>query len=240
MRDPKLLGEPFAAPSFWPWHCVAKVISGESLDEREAELFRQCTGRTRLPEGPVHSLYLAVGRRGGKDRFMSAVAVWREALACDWSKVLSAGELGVAVLIGVDKKQAKILRRYCRGLLGTGMLASTLVKDTDDILEFRNGAALEVVTNDAGLIRGRSLLALLGTEAAFWRTDPDSEDSDEEVVAAAEPGAAMVPDGGLTIIASSVHRKTGLLHRKWKELHGNDDADEIVWLAPSRVMNPAL
>ena len=27
MRDPKLLGAPFQAPSFWTWHCVAKVIS---------------------------------------------------------------------------------------------------------------------------------------------------------------------------------------------------------------------
>ncbi len=43
MRDVRLLGGPFAAESFWPWHALAKVISGERLDEREAALFRQCT-----------------------------------------------------------------------------------------------------------------------------------------------------------------------------------------------------
>lgn len=32
MRDPALLGGPFQAPSFWPWHTVAKVLSGERLD----------------------------------------------------------------------------------------------------------------------------------------------------------------------------------------------------------------
>jgi len=40
MRDPKLLGEPFKADSFWPWHTVAKVISGEALDDREAAELR--------------------------------------------------------------------------------------------------------------------------------------------------------------------------------------------------------
>jgi hypothetical protein len=81
---------------------------------------------------------------------------------------------------------------------------------------------------------------LLGTETAFWNVDPDADNSDEEVVAAAEPGAAMVPDGGLTILSSSVHRKKGLMYRRWKELHGNDDVEDIVWLASSRTMNPAL
>src|SRR5713101_4365607 len=103
MRDPRLLGGPFQAPSFWTWHTVAKIISGEQLDEREAELFRKCTGRSRLPTGPVSSLVLLVGRRGGKDRFLSAVAVHRAALSQDWSKTLSAGEIGTVLLIGSDK-----------------------------------------------------------------------------------------------------------------------------------------
>jgi hypothetical protein len=120
------------------------------------------------------------------------------------------------------------------------MSAAEVSRGTDEILEFENGASLEVVANDADLVRGRSVLALLGTEASFWNTDPDSRHSDEEVVGAAEPGMAMVPDGGLTILSSSVHRRKGLMFRRWRELHGNDDAEDIVWLASSRTMNPAL
>jgi hypothetical protein len=240
MRDPKLLGGPFKADSFWPWHALAKVISGERLDEREGELFKRCTGRTKLPTGPVSSIVLLVGRRGGKDRFLSAVAVHRSSLSGDWSKFLSAGEMGVVLLIGSDKKQARILRRYCRALVATPMIAAEVARSTNEILEFKNGASLEVVANDADLVRGRSVLALLGTEASFWNTDPDAKSSDEEVVGAAEPGMAMVPDGGLMILSSSVHRKKGLMYRRWKELHGNDDAEDIVWLASSRTMNPAL
>ena len=117
MRDPELLGGPFMAKSFWPWHCVAKVLSGEALDEREAELFRKCTGRTKLPSGRVRRLILLVGRRGGKDRFESVIAVYEAAVAADWSQVMSARQSAVVLLIGADKKQARILRRYCVGLL---------------------------------------------------------------------------------------------------------------------------
>jgi hypothetical protein len=240
MRDVNLLGAPFQAPSFWPWHAVAKVISGEKLDKREAKLFRQCTGRTKLPKGPVRNLIMLIGRRGGKDRFMSAVAIYRAALAAQWQNIMSPGEQAVVLLLGADKKQARILRRYCQGLLIAPLLKKLVSRPTDEVVEFKNGAALEIATNDADLVRGRSAIAVLGTECCFWVTNVASASSDEEVVGAAEPGMAMCPDGGLLLMASSVYRKRGYMHRRWKELHGNDDSQDICWVAPSRVMNPAL
>jgi hypothetical protein len=124
LRDTNLLGEPFQADSFWTWKTVAKLIDGIPLrDENEIELFRQCTGRGQLLTKPVRRLILLVGRRGGKDRFMSAVAVWRAALCADWRRHLSAGEQAVVILLGADRKQAAILRRYCDGFLRMPMLA---------------------------------------------------------------------------------------------------------------------
>jgi hypothetical protein len=241
IADVNLLGKPFQAPSFWTWKVVAKLIDGLPLTEpREIELFRECTGRTRLPSGPVHRMVALVGRRGGKDRFLSAVAVHRAALAADWRAIMSAGEQAVVSLLGADKKQAGILRRYCEGLLRVPLLAREVLRLTDDVIEFRNGAALEIATNDARLVRGRSAVAVLGSECCYWRTDELASSSDEEVVAAAEPSMAMAPDGGLLLLGSSVYRRRGFMFRKWKELHGNDEADDICWLAPSAVMNPAL
>jgi hypothetical protein len=240
MRDPNLLGGPFTAPSFWTWKTVAKVIDGEKLNEHEAELFQQCTGRERLPDGPVHRMVLLAGRRAGKDRFLSAVAVHRAALSADWGSMMSAGEAAVVLLLGADKRQATILRKYCQGLLRAPLLALEVVRSTDDVVEFRNGAVLEVATNDARLVRGRSAIAVLGSECCHWRTDEFSASSDEEVVAAAAPSLAMCPDGGLLLLGSSVHRRRGYMHRRWKELHGNEDAEDVCWVAPSRLMNPAL
>jgi hypothetical protein len=247
LADTRLMGETFKASSFWTWRVVAKLIDGLPLTARESALFEQCTGRAyqRSPEGTFRNrafrrLIILVGRRGGKDRFLSAVAVWRAALCADWLKHMSAGEQAVVLLLGADRKQAAILRRYCQGLLATPLLAAEVTRLTTDVIEFRNGSSLEIGTNDAQLIRGRSAIAVLGSECCHWKTDETSASSDEEVVGAAEPSMAMCPDGGLLLLGSSVHRKRGYMFRRFKELHGDDAADDLCWFAPSRVMNPRL
>jgi hypothetical protein len=242
MVDPHLFGSVFASTSFWTWRTLAKLIDGIPLVEtREIELARQCTGRTQLPNSPVRRLVLLAGRRAGKDRFLSSCAIWRSALAVDWRKHQSPGEGSVCLLIGADKRQASILRRYCHGLLQAPLLAREVVRQTDLVTEFRNGASLEIGTNDARLIRGRSAIALLGSECAHWKTSEFAQSNDEEVVAAAEPSMAMCPDGGLLMLGSSVYRKAGYMYRKFTELHGNDLAgDSLCWFAPSTVMNTRL
>jgi hypothetical protein len=233
----------FGSPTFWPWKVVAKLIDGLRLTEpRGVDLYRECTGRTALPTEPVRRLILLAGRRAGKDRFLSAVAVWRAALCVDWRQHQSAGEGAVVILLGADKKQAAILRRYCEGLLRAPMLAAELTRATGEVTEFKNGASLEVATNDARLVRGRSAIAVLGSECCHWKTDEHAASSDEEVVGAAEPSMAMCPDGGLLLLGSSVHRKRGYMYRKYRELYGNDESESesVCWFAPSAVMNPKL
>jgi hypothetical protein len=44
----------------------------------------------------------------------------------------------------------------------------------------------------------------------------------------------------LMVMGSSVYRKKGYMYRRWKELFGNNDADDLVWFAPSQVMNSRL
>jgi hypothetical protein len=241
--NPALFGSTFAAPSFWTWRTVAKLIDGIPLTEhREIRLFEQCTGRkyNRHTRRAVRRIILLAGRRAGKDRFLSSVAVWRAALCADWRKHQSAGEGAVCILLGADKKQAGILRRYCEGLLQVPLLAAEVTRSTGELTEFRNGASLEIATNDARLVRGRSAIAVLGSECCHWRTDEHAASSDEEVVSAAEPSMAMAYDGGLLLLGSSVHRKRGYMFRKFRELYGNDAARDLCWFAPSAVMNPQL
>jgi hypothetical protein len=42
------------------------------------------------------------------------------------------------------------------------------------------------------------------------------------------------------LLGSSVHRRRGLMFKRYRQLWANDDADALVWLAPSQTMNPAL
>ena len=242
MNDPALFGKTFASPSFWTWKVVAQLIDGLSLTEpHEIDLFKQCTGRAKLPSRAVSRVILLAGRRAGKDRFLSAVAIWRCALCADWKRHISAGEGAVCLLLGADKKQAAILRRYAEGLLQVPLLKREVVRQTGDVIEFRNGSSLEISTNDARLVRGRSAIAVLGSEASHWRTSEYASSSDEEVVGAAEPSLSMCPDGGLLMLGSSVHKRVGYMYRQYKKLHGNDESeDSICWFAPSAMMNPKL
>lgn len=84
---------------------------------------------------------------------------------------MSEGEQAVVILLGADKKQAAILRRYCEGLLRAPLLAREITRQTNEVIEFRNGATLEIAANDARLVRGRSAIAVLGSECCHWKTD---------------------------------------------------------------------
>lgn len=243
MADPKIFGTVFQSDSFWTWKVVAKLIDGEPLvAKREIAFFEEVTGRpyNRQARRAWRRLLLLIGRRGGKDRFMSAVGVWR-AISQNWKQHISAGEGAVVILIGADKKQSSILRKYCLGLLQAPLLAKQVKRITNEIIEFRNGASLEIITNDQSLVRNRSAIGVLGTETCHWKTDEASLSSDEEVVNAAEPSMAMCPDGELLLLSSSVYRKKGYMFKQYRKLYGKDkDTDTLCLFAPSKVMNPRL
>jgi hypothetical protein len=110
LTEPSLFGKTFSAHSFWTWKVVAKLIDGLQLTEpREIELFRQCSGRSeplnRHERRRLRRFLLLVGRRGGKDRFLSAVAVWRAALCTDWRRYISAGEQQTHLALAVSSPE---------------------------------------------------------------------------------------------------------------------------------------
>jgi hypothetical protein len=240
LRDVRLLGASFRGPSWRPWHVLAKIISGQPLDDSEMALVFECTGRRVLPKNPPRRLYLLVGRRGGKSRFLSALAVWVAALAANWRNLMAPGEPAVVMLVACDKKQAAVLRRYADGLLQAPLLAPEVVRRTEERIELRSGAVLEITTNDHRLIRGRSAIAVLGDEVSFWRADGESASSDEEVITAARPSLMTAPGGGYLVLSSTTYRKKGVMWDRYRELYGRNDASDLVWLAPSLVMNSSL
>ena len=70
---------------------------------------------------------------------------------CDWNKHISAGEGAVVILLGKDRKQAAILRKYCHGLIEKSpLLAAEVVRSTQDTIDFKNGGSLKIITNNSG------------------------------------------------------------------------------------------
>ena len=87
-------------------------------------------------------------------------------------------------------------------------------------------------------VRGRTIVAALCDELAFWRTDEDSSSPDVEIIAALKPAMSTVP-GAVLLKASSPYAQRGVLWNDYQKHFGKDSAT-LVWQASTRVMNPTV
>ena len=92
MEDGELYGPHFAAPTWAPWKGFLKAWSGlgAEMTPEEAALYRQCTGRSALPERPFSETVLVCGRRAGKSRILAAIGT-HLAVTADVEPFLAAG-----------------------------------------------------------------------------------------------------------------------------------------------------
>lgn len=234
-----LFGRLFPQPAWRPWVLCAAAIYGLTygLDADDQAFILRCLGRTRLPQQRAQRVVLTIGRRGGKSRFASFLAVF---LACfvDYSKVLSAGERGTGMIVAPDRRQARTCFRYISAFLEhVPMLAGMVESRTKEAIHLRNGISIEVHTASFRSVRGYSVVFAIIDEAAFLPSD-DSSEPDVELVAALLP--AMATTGGMLILISSPYAKRGEIWRAVREHFGKDDDPILVWRAGTREMNPTI
>jgi hypothetical protein len=238
MVTPDLAGAEFCRPSWAVWRIVARLIDGDArlLSADEQELALRLTGRAVLPTAAPREVYVGAGRRSGKSRFGSLVAVW---LAAREYAQLAAGENAIVAHIAPDKRQAAIDLDYARGIVrGSELLRAELVNDTADALTFGHRAMLEVNTASYRTVRGRTLAGAVIDESAYLRSD-DSALPDIELARALKP--ALLTLGGLLLVISSPHRKMGLLYSAHRRFFGNDAETRGLYIqATSRELNPSL
>jgi len=174
------------AESWAPWETVLKLIFGVPLDANEIPAFEAATGRTKPFDGPLLEAWLLCGRRSGKSRIMSFIAVLLATFK-DYTPFLAPGERAVIGIFASDRDQAQVIFQYCRALLvDTSMLSGLIVRETADELQLGNSVTLGVYTSSYRSIRGRTLAAAILDEVAFWRAD-DSKNPCAAVIAALRP-----------------------------------------------------
>jgi hypothetical protein len=101
LADPHLLGNALAGDSWATWKIFLIAVMGERLDANEREVFERFTGRSGEPGERIEEALFLIGRRGGKDRAVAALATYLAALV-DWSGMLAKGERGIVLCIGAD------------------------------------------------------------------------------------------------------------------------------------------
>lgn len=239
IADPKLFKPFFRNPTSWlPWTAWICAAFGLPMSQDQLAIYRACTGRKDAPIQQMRELVLVIGRRGGKSRILALIAVW---LACfhDYRQYLDQGELGVVQVLAADKEQARVILRYVKGFIKkVPMLARMIERDTNVGLELSNSISIEITTSSYRAVRGRTVVAALCDEIAFWQSE-DSANPDAEVVNAIKPGMATIPTSML-LLASSPYARRGVLYNMHRQYHGKDDPRVLSWQAATDVMNPEI
>lgn len=143
MTDPELFGQTFGGPSFESWRVVAKILDGCPLEPAELELYQVITGRTEAPTERFDEAYLVKPRRAGGTLFGAACGV--HAALEDYREKLGPGEWATVALIASDRKQARQLMNYTKGLaFESPMIAAEVLRETEEQIEFKHRTRIEV------------------------------------------------------------------------------------------------
>jgi hypothetical protein len=239
-RDPQLFGPWLGGDTWAAWHVVHKALFGEPLTGAELLTFTEITGRTDAPTEPCSEAYIVVGRRGGKDVNAAALVAYLATIGADQMGFLDRlvkGESGVVQLVAVDRRQARVCLGYLRAYFEQPLLAQMVANATREGLELTNGLAIEITTNDVRTIRGRTVVAAVLDELAFYASE-HSANPDTELYAALKPAMASIP-GAMLIGISSPYARKGLLWKKHKKHYGQP-GNVLVVQAPTWRMNPTI
>jgi hypothetical protein len=197
--------------------------------------------RSLLPERPT--FVTTAGRRSSgktttiKMLIMALLGV--QAAAAAWSSNEEERRKTITALLLSGKDQAAIAFRYIRAFFEDVPTLRAMVKNiSSDSIELTNKVVIQVIVNSYRSIRGRSVLAAIVDEAAFWRSD-ESQNPDAEVHAALAPSLARVK-GSMLVMISSAHRCAGLLYDKWKACYGQPDDDVLVARGTTTQFNPSF
>lgn len=239
MDDPALFGPHFRGASWTAWRAFLAALFALPLGDDLEAIYRRHTGRSAAPEAPFGEAALICGRRGGKSRILALIATWL-ATAVDYRPHLAPGEVATIAIIAADKKQARSIFRFIKGLLEDVALLAPLVDQvTTEAIRLNNRVVIEIHTCSFRVTRGYTLAAALCDETAFWRAEDTSANPDVDVLAALRPGLSNIP-GSMLLLASSPYAKRGALYQAYRQHWGRDDSRVLVWRGTTAEMNPRI
>lgn len=217
--------------SWYCWQAFLKSLYGLPLDDDERDVFQVSTKRKAPNPQGYFETYAIVGRRGGKSKIAALIAAY-EALLGGWEQKLSPGERGWIFIISTDRAQSQIVFGYIRDLLSH--IPDIVERELSEEIHLTNGISIAVKTCSYRAGRGFSTVLICGDEISFWR-DEASANPAAEIIISLLPG---LKEGGRLVGISTPYSKFGYLYDQYKSYFGQDNADILVWKAPTLLMNP--
>jgi hypothetical protein len=238
LADKKLLGGILQGASWRAWRILLMAAVGEQLHDDEREVFKRLTLREREPNKRVDELVCVIGRRGGKSRAIGLLATYIAGL--NTHPNLVPGETGVVLIISADKRQAAVCLDYIHSnFTDSPLLSQLVVNRTQTDLNLSNKVSIRVRSSDFRRLRGPTYLAVIGDEAAFWRSDDGSSNPDVEILNSVRPGLST-SNGPLMLISSPYSRRGELFHIFQQNYRPDGDPAVLVAKGTSREFNPSL
>ena len=181
------MGAALGDPSSWRnWFTILRAASGLPLNAQEAAFFAQIAGGRSPPTAPCGGALDAAGRGSGKSRIAGAMDAYI-ATCVNHKGKLAPGETGMILTLSASKAQADAVHGYAEAFISASPLLSQRVADiTGDQIRLQGNITIATHTNSFRTIRGRTLLACVFDEFAFWR-DKSSANPDVEVYTAVVP-----------------------------------------------------
>ena len=242
-RPCEFIGE-IAGPSWYTddwtaWRAFVKTVFGhEELTAEELAVFRKCTGLEEPSAFTQREVWMPIGRRGGKSRVLALISVY---LACciDWTPYLVPGEKGFISALAAQRKQAAQIMGYVKGTISRHpRLAELVVNQLSESLDLEGQVTIEVTTASITAVRSRTVIAALCDEIAFWRSDEESANPDEEILNALRPAMLTIPRSML-LAASSRYARQGALWNAYRNHYGRPEGP-LVWSADTQTMHPSV
>jgi len=237
-RDPALFAPWFKHSETWAaWFSFLSALFGLPMTPEQFAFYQRCTGRSARWANPTNEAWLIKGRRGGGSFIVALVGVF---LACfrDYRQYLSPGERGTVMITACDRKQARTIMRYVRALLERVPMLARLIERVDSqSIDLANGISIEIHTASFRAVRGYTIVAFIGDEIAFWRSD-ESANPDREILDAVRPAMATIP-GAVMLCVSSPYSRRGAMWEAYRDYYGKD-SPVLVWQADTRTMNPTV
>ncbi len=167
---------------------VFKATFGLPLTHREQEIYLRATGRESYDSLEQFEITIIGGRRGGKTGKLAASMILYQAFR---EHGLPPGEEGHIVLLARNLRQARIafvrIRQYLRR---SKLLTKRVISTTKNEIRLDNDVVIGCFPSTHEGLRGRTILAAVCDEIAFWPSGDERANSAEDVLGALRPAMA--------------------------------------------------
>jgi hypothetical protein len=237
MENPALFQRWYDGPSWAGWKTILRAAYNLPMSDQDREFLRTVADREAPPQR-CKELWIAAGRRSGKDSIASLCAAFAAA-TFDQQHLLRPGERALILCLATDRDQAKICLNYTRSLFtSTPMLKEMIDRETANGFQLTNLCDVVIATASYRAVRGRAIALVVLDEIAFYKSE-NSASPDLEIYRALLPGLASLP-GSMLIAISSPYKRGGLLFSKFKDTYGKPNDNVLFIRSGTRTLNPLI